>query len=283
MRKIKPREYFLEIEHILAKYYDLAEATSMASILFGEYLKIDRAKLIINDEVMLNEDSEQKIEDCLEDLKRFIPIQYIIGSAPFFGREFSVNNNVLIPRPETEELVEWIISENKEKDRVLDIGTGTGCIPITLNLELDLEAYALDVSEEALFTAKQNSQHLAASVEFFHIDVLLEKLPISHLNIIVSNPPYVLQKEKIKMEKNVLDHEPGLALFVPDSRPLLFYEEIANKSITHLIPGGKLYFEINENFSAEVVSMLQENGFQDIEVRKDINGRDRMVRGVTPS
>ena len=280
MRKLKPRDYFIEIEQELSRYYDLSEASSLTRIILEEFLLIDRTKLVINDEVTLSQENLDKISQVIEKLQAFIPIQYIIGHAPFFGRDFVVTNSVLIPRPETEELVDWIIKDNQDHVKLLDIGTGTGCIPITIAKETGLKTYGIDVSDKALEVASKNQEKHGANTEFSHLDILLDSLPFSDLDIIVSNPPYIQEKEKIAMHQNVVDHEPGLALFVPDDRPLMFYEEIADVAQHKLNPSGILFFEINEAFGKEVVKMMEQKGFSGIELRQDLNGKDRMVKGI---
>lgn len=217
-----------------------------------------------------------------ERLKRGEPIQYIIGKAPFYGREFLVSPATLIPRNETEELVHLIIKENPQQGlRILDIGTGTGCIPISLFLEMkEPEVYALDISLEALKVARQNAKSLKAEVNFLQGDILRERIPLESLDILVSNPPYIPEKGKAEMHKNVLDFEPGLALFVPDEDPLLFYRRIAELGREHLKKGGRLYFEIHEDFGPETVDLLESMGYQEVRLIQDLNGKNRIVTAV---
>jgi release factor glutamine methyltransferase len=206
-----------------------------------------------------------------------------LGEAHFFGRSFRVNPNVLIPRPETEELILTTKKylANKQNPKILDIGTGSGCIPVTLALEIkNSEIFATDISEAALKTASENASLLRANVNFIRHDILREKLPFTELDLIVSNPPYITEREKAGMEKNVLDHEPGIALFVPDENPLLFYNAIASKAFAALATGGLLLTEINELFGNETAKVFFENGFDQIEILKDINGKNRIVKGV---
>jgi len=223
------------------------------------------------------------LEEALVQLEKGHPIQYITGYAPFYGREFQVNSSVLIPRNETEELVHLILAENQQKGlRLLDIGTGSGCIPITLALEMDdPHITTVDVSEAALEVARLNAdQYQTDAIQFMHCDVLHEELPVGDLDVIVSNPPYVRESEKAHMHTNVIDHEPHLALFVPEDDPLVFYRVIAAKGMSSLKAGGKLYFEINEALGTEVIALLTSLGYTDIVLRRDLNDRDRMVRAV---
>jgi release factor glutamine methyltransferase len=210
------------------------------------------------------------------------PIQYILGEAPFYGREFKVNASVLIPRNETEELVHLIIKENKKLNlRILDIGTGSGCIPISLALEIpSSKTFALDISKEALEVAKDNAKKHEESIIFFQVDILNEDIPVKDLDIIVSNPPYVCESEKSLMHENVLNFEPHLALFVKDNDPLVFYKIIAKKAKSALKSSGKLYFEINEAFGEKVQYLLEEQGYREISIIQDLNNKDRIVKAV---
>jgi release factor glutamine methyltransferase len=207
------------------------------------------------------------------------PIQYILGEAPFYGRNFSVSRDTLIPRNETEELVHRILKENPKSGlRVLDLGTGTGCISITLALELkDPEVYALDVSVEALDVARKNAAQLGANVGFLEGDLLgaIPNLPL--FDVLVSNPPYVPLRDKEEMHANVLNFEPHLALFVPDEDPLLFYRAIGSWGQQLLKTGGKLYLEIYENLANELVQLLLSQGYNQVQVHPDLNGKNRMI------
>lgn len=258
--------------------YERQEAESLISWLFEHHLGLGRS------------DFSQKVEELtfpdllyrdFERLKTGEPIQYILGKAPFYGREFIVSPGTLIPRNETEELVHLIIKENRRPGlRILDIGTGSGCIPISLALEMDrAEVYAVDVSEEALAVADQNAADLGAEVAFSKCDILAEVPDVRELDILVSNPPYIPEQEKSQMHKNVLEFEPELALFVSDEDPLVFYREIALKGKLLLKAGGKLYFEINEKYGTEVAGLMQESGYSEVRVIKDLNGKERIVVG----
>lgn len=223
------------------------------------------------------------LDDVVRRINQHEPVQYVIGEAEFYGRKFRVNSSVLIPRPETEELVRTVLSLARKKTslRILDIGTGSGCIPITLALELrHASVFAIDVSDRALQTATENARALNAAVNFRRIDFLYEGLHEEPFDIIVSNPPYIAASEKSSMSSNVVDYEPHLALFVPDDDPLIFYRAIATKSGTMLKQGGKVAVEINERLGAEVVRLFSEAGFGEVKLIRDISGKDRIITAV---
>jgi release factor glutamine methyltransferase len=219
----------------------------------------------------------------LEKLKIQIPIQYIIGTTHFYGLEFIVDENVLIPRPETEELVDWIVKLNsklskKKNLKILDIGTGSGCIAVSLAKNIpNSEVFAIDVSEKALAIAKKNAILNKVPVTFLHKNILETKDLNQKFDIIVSNPPYVRNLEKAEIKPNVLDNEPHLALFVPDNDPLIFYKKIAELAAANLNPNGQLFFEINQYLGKETQELLEYIGLKNIELRKDIYGNDRMI------
>lgn len=263
----------------LSQLYPKSEAESLVLWLFEEYLGFKKSDLA--KEIQF-ENIPENLRGAFAKLLSGKPIQYILGKAPFYGREFFVDPSVLIPRNETEELVHWIIQENKSTNlRILDIGTGTGCIPISLDLVMRRpRVYGLDISKEALEMAKKNNTTLGAGVQFIEADILNQAIDLSELDIIVSNPPYVLESEKGQMHPNVLDHEPHLALFVANDDALLFYESIARKAKDALKIAGKLYFEINESKGVAVSRLLENLGYSNIEIRKDLNGKDRMVRAM---
>lgn len=259
-----------------------------------EYLhNLKRVDVALNPNFELSEAEVGKWNAILAQLQLEKPIQYITGEAWFYGLQFEVNENTLIPRPETEELVEWIIeswkSENQKRINILDIGTGTGCIPITLKTNLpQANVSAIDVSEMALEVAKRNAELNKVEVNFIQANILevedvskiqtsISQLP-TNFDIIVSNPPYVRNLEKQEIKKNVLDYEPHLALFVEDTDALLFYRKIAQLAIKNLSPNGLLFFEINQYLGKETVELLENLGFKNIELKKDIYGNDRMIR-----
>jgi release factor glutamine methyltransferase len=232
--------------------------------------------------VEMSEEKTADLEEMTGELLQMRPVQYVIGTAWFFNLPFQVNEAVLIPRPETEELVQWILEEKETRQSasILDIGTGSGCIPIALkNNWPEAEVYALDVSEEALDVAKANAMALNTEVHFQKANILEEKeWPQQQFDVIVSNPPYIPVQESSMLEKNVTDWEPHLALFVPDNDPLMFYRKIASFAKQHLTPGGALYFECHQQFANAVVAMLEKQGFT-AAMKQDLFGNERMVKG----
>lgn len=273
------RDLYKSYKIQLSSIYSIEESGELGYWLLEHYLNIGRGDLLEHKEIA---QVPLALEQALHELLKQKPIQYILGKAPFYGREFKVNPAVLIPRNETEELVHLIIKENTiPNPAILDIGTGSGCIPITLDLEIPgARVAALDISIEALEIAKANATLLASTVEFYKIDILTQPIPVDNLDIIVSNPPYVKHSEKNLMHSNVLDHEPHLALFVFDDDPLLFYREIAIKAKKSLKCGGKLYFEINEALGEETKNLLLAQGYQQLRIHQDLNGKDRMVSAI---
>ena len=259
--------------------YDVKEAENLVNWLLEHHLGMRRIDMM---RFLEEKDLPQKLWEDFDRLKAGEPIQYILGKAPFYGREFLVNSATLIPRNETEELVHLILKENKSEGlKVLDIGTGTGCIPISLALEMNRsEMYGLDISKDALTIAAKNAKMLHASVTFLACNILEENPEVNDLDILVSNPPYIPEKGKSEIHQNVLDFEPGLALFVPDNDPLLFYRVIAEKGQKLLKPDGKLYFEIHEDFGKEVEELIRNLGYSGIRVLKDLNDKDRMIVAI---
>lgn len=271
-----------ELEGIFPK----AEIESLTGLIFEKIRGYSRTRLLLSREEELSEQELHEIEKIVSRLKKHEPIQYILGQTEFYGLPFYTPPGVLIPRPETEELVQWIIRENDlSTPAILDMGTGSGCIPVALKKNIaQAQVMACDISPLCLQTARANAELNAVQISVIEYDILTHRpsLDFSPLDIVVSNPPYVRESEKLLMEKNVLEYEPALALFVPDTNPLLFYNQIADFSLMHLKPEGKLYFEINEAFGEETVAMLHSKGYTNVELRKDINGRDRMIRAVVP-
>ncbi|MGV3461079.1 MAG: peptide chain release factor N(5)-glutamine methyltransferase [Flavobacterium sp.] len=271
------RTYFLEK---LAPVFDATESENFFAITLEELKGWKRIDFAMNPEYEMNGDEIAEWNGILTQLEAQRPIQYIFGKAHFYGLEFKVDENTLIPRPETEELVEWIVNDSKNEREltVLDIGTGSGCIAISLAKNLNGAAVsAIDVSEKALAIAKENAKANDADVTLHLVNILdAEALPQT-FDIIVSNPPYVRHLEKVEIKRNVLEHEPHLALFVEDDDPLLFYRKIAQLAKTHLDQNGRLYFEINQYLGPETVAMLEAEGFKDVILRKDMMGNDRMV------
>ncbi|MFZ4796960.1 MAG: peptide chain release factor N(5)-glutamine methyltransferase [Bacteroidia bacterium] len=270
----------------LQTIYDLEEAKAIANNVFEEVLLVKSHQIkILN--LALSEEEEANLMDILERLLLHEPIQYILGNAWFYGNKFKVNTDVLIPRSETEELVELVIEkininfENENTSfQLIDIGTGSGCIAISLKLALpNWQVFGLDKSTKAIEIAKQNAKSLNANVQFIDDDILnIQHAETCQLfDVIVSNPPYILEQEQVAMNKNVLAFEPHEALFVNNNSPLIFYEAIANYALQFLKTNGFLFFEINQAFGKETAKMIADKGFEEIELMKDINQNDRMI------
>jgi release factor glutamine methyltransferase len=268
----------------LAGSFSKEEIESLVFLIFEKLKGYSRTQFLLASDMELSNEESMIIEKIVTRLKNHEPIQYIIGETEFYGLPFYSVPGVLIPRPETEELVQWIIQENQlPAPKVLDIGTGSGCIAVSLKKNIpQATVHACDISPVCLETTQRNARLNAVEVSVFEYDVLnnTPEIDFPQLDIIVSNPPYVRDSEKHDMQKNVLDFEPGLALFVPDGNALLFYEYIAEFSMRHLRNGGYLYLEINEVFGQECLSMLREKGLEDAMLKKDINGKDRMIRSM---
>ncbi|MFK7747019.1 MAG: peptide chain release factor N(5)-glutamine methyltransferase [Kordia sp.] len=276
----------------LDEMYGKDEVNSFFFMLTEAYFGLERFALALDPDFVITKAQETPMFSALSELKLEKPIQHIVGKAHFYGLEFLVNEHTLIPRPETEELVQWILDAEKnntatETLRILDIGTGSGCIAIALQKNLpNTKVYAMDISENALQVARKNATSNDVSVEFIQADVLpLEDLNVFgedelKFDIIVSNPPYVRNVEKAEMRKNVLEFEPDSALFVEDDDPLIFYDKIANLAKANLITNGSLYFEINQYLGKEMIDLLEEKQFQNIELKQDIFGVDRMTKCV---
>ncbi|PKP12361.1 MAG: peptide chain release factor N(5)-glutamine methyltransferase [Bacteroidetes bacterium HGW-Bacteroidetes-3] len=271
------RYFFL----MLSNAYPETEIQSFFTILVEYKLHLSRIQLALEHNFELDNDDLDFLQNALLKLKNQIPIQYIVGETTFYGLMFEVDKNVLIPRPETEELVEWIVKNHKNRNslKILDVGTGSGCIAISLAKNLpNAKVSALDISAEALTIAKNNAILNNVTIDFINADILtISKLPDT-FDIIVSNPPYVRELEKAQMQQNVLSNEPHIALFVKDENPLLFYDKIAELAKNYLTKNGVLYFEINQYLGRETVDLLKSKGFKNIEVKKDIYGVDRMVK-----
>ncbi|RWY54219.1 peptide chain release factor N(5)-glutamine methyltransferase [Mucilaginibacter gilvus] len=288
MKTIK--DVFLNFHQVLDELYGAQETEAITLMVLSEITDLSRAKIKAFPEDDVPTDAREKLPAILTELKTCKPVQYILGSTEFYGLSFLVNPATLIPRPETEELVEWALLslklnvESQKSFSILDIGTGSGCIAISLKKNLpDAAVTAVDISAEALQTAKQNAVINEVDVEFIEVDVLkVSKSEIENrkFEIIISNPPYVTLHDKTLMHTNVTDFEPHSALFVPEDDPLLFYKAIADFAAEKLITGGLLFFEINEAFGKETVELLADKGFTNIELRKDMSGRDRMVKAT---
>lgn len=279
----------------LLSYYDTREAAQICDWVLEHVSGKKRIDRLIEKEAVLTADQESRLAQVLAELQSHRPIQYVLGEAWFAGMQFFVNEAVLIPRPETEELVEWIVEDRLNAERLtlnaeqriknlLDIGTGSGCIPISLVKKLPhWSVSSIDVSEAALTVARKNAANLAADVLFLQADFLDESqwphLPV--VDLIVSNPPYIKVAEQETMARHVLDFEPSLALFVPDNDALLFYRKIAAFGKTHLRVGGAVFVEINEALGEETVHLFEQQGYT-VTLRKDLQGKDRMIKATLP-
>jgi release factor glutamine methyltransferase len=283
----------------LNKVYETKEIQAITLLAISEISGLSKASIKAFPERELSNEQTQKLKNTLAQLQTGEPIQYILGITEFYGLPFKVNPSVLIPRPETEELVEWILSSTGERQKVkgerlaqfaggvLDIGTGSGCIAISLKKNLQqAQVSAIDISEGALQTAKENAELNEVEVSFIHEDILnLQPEPrnpnlATAYQIIVSNPPYVTLDDKKQMHTNVTNFEPHTALFVPEHDPLIFYKAIADFALVNLTPNGLLFFEINELYGQETVKLLKDKGFIGTELRKDMSGRDRMIKAI---
>lgn len=281
MRIKEYRSYFIKE---LTPIYDVGEVESFFYLILEDKQQLRRIDLALTPDLSFSERDVLLWDELVQQLKLEIPIQYLLGKTSFYGLDFAVNDAVLIPRQETEELVDWIVSTvNSEKAdlplRILDIGTGSGCIAISLAKNIkNATVFAIDVSEEALAIARKNAVNNKVVVTFISQNILETVDLEQRFDIIVSNPPYVRNLEKQEIKKNVLDNEPHLALFVADDDALIFYTKIAQLARKNLTSSGHLFFEINQYLGQEMVELLQSLNFKNIELRKDIYGNDRMVK-----
>jgi release factor glutamine methyltransferase len=276
---INSKTLFHQLQKKITLNEEEGEIKSILYLLFEKEFGLSRIEILTGKEI--EDINEVQLKKYIERINHQEPIQYVLGEAYFFGRKFQVNRSVLVPRPETELIVSLVKDEKLLAPYVLDIGTGSGCIAISLALEISsATVHALDISEGALSIAKENAVRLNVNVDFIQVDIL-NQLPIfSNLDVIVSNPPYVMEKEKITTDKNVLDYEPHLALFVADHNPLQFYKVIADKGKQILKPNGKIFVEINCQFGKEVAKLFQDHGFKSVEIIKDMGGKDRVVKAT---
>ena len=296
-------DVFAYFKQSLVKHYDDREIEAITLLTISEICNLSKAKIKAFPELELSLQQLEKLNDISTRLQTSELIQYILGKTEFYGLPFNVNPSVLIPRPETEELVEWVISSvgsgelgvvngewavmngKKSMGRILDIGSGSGCIAISLKKNLPgFNVSSIDISKSALKTAKENARLNEVDIDFIEADILNKALwpqisnPESQISIIVSNPPYVILHDKTKMHTNVTDFEPHNALFVPEDDPLIFYKAIADYALLNLSKNGLLFFEINESYGNDIVGLLADKGFKNIGLRKDLSGRDRMIR-----
>jgi release factor glutamine methyltransferase len=271
-----------ELWHLLAPLYGDGEAKAIARLVFEVRFGLSMSDICLGKDTQLSANNQTELKGIADRLLEQEPIQYVLGQADFCGRTFMVNEHVLIPRPETEELCQWINSQDASpRVRLLDIGTGSGCIAITLAaMYPKAEVTAWDISPEALEVARENAKRTHVNVSFEQIDILHLPSNLLHqtYDLIVSNPPYICNKERACMEANVLEHEPHTALFVPDDDPLLFYRAIAQYGQTALEPEGWLYFEINPLYAQPLSDMLHMMSYHDIELKLDQYGKQRMIR-----
>ncbi len=273
------RAYFREE---LKELYEPEEIESLCFLTFDHVLQMNRVEVSLSRKSELSQGNLNGLNEVLTLLKKTIPIQYIIGKTEFYGLEFQVNPHTLIPRPETEELVEWMLASKEVREhrelKILDIGTGSGCIAISLAKNMaDAQVEAIDTSQNALATASQNAKANQVDVDFYHQNIL-EAVEIAQYDMIVSNPPYVRSQEKKAMRANVLNNEPDSALYVPDEDPLLFYRKIGFLAFEYLAEDGTLFFEINEYLGDETIALLKIIGFTEVQLKKDMFGKDRMIR-----
>lgn len=277
------KEVFKSLQNALKDHYDVHEAQSMMKILVMHYLKISNLQWLTKDFVDPTSEQLEDIKNAVARLLKDEPLQYILGEADFYDLTFGVTPSVLIPRPETEELVEWILTSVDKDVDILDIGTGSGCIPISLKKHLPKsDVSSMDYSTDAIEVAKSNALRNGVDVQFYHDDALnfSDKMYEMSWDVIVSNPPYIRVLEKVEMRDNVLDYEPEMALFVSNEDPLIFYREIAKYAMKTLKSGGMLFFEINQYLGQETVALLDLLGFVDIQLRKDLSGNDRMIKAT---
>jgi release factor glutamine methyltransferase len=273
-----------EINHSIAPIYEKGEADNITEIVMEHITRWSRPERILNKEIPLSLTQRNLLAQIILRLQQHEPIQYLINEAWFAGMIFYVDKNVLIPRPETEELLDWIVKDHEQlatHKKILDIGTGSGCIAITLKNRIpNAEIWACDVSDEALNVARMNADALNATIDFVPLNFLDagQRKQLPHTDIIVSNPPYIPQKDKNDMKKNVLEFEPATALFVPDDDSLVFYKAIADFGKEKLNKKGSIYVEIHENIGEQVKNLFQSKDYSSVELRKDLQGKDRMIK-----
>jgi release factor glutamine methyltransferase len=280
-RTFTGREIYRKVSDILEPIWEL-EASALTKFILTETLDITWMDLVSLPSIKIDKNKAVELESIIDRLLEMEPVQYILGYTYFLDRKINVSPEVLIPRPETEELVLAMTNLNKvQNPRILDIGTGSGCIGISLALELKVKSFtAIDKSSGALKVAESNARKYGIDMIRLNLDILKDKIPLSDYHIIVSNPPYVKPSEKKLMKKNVLDYEPMEALIVPEENPLIFYKKIISNSVDILRPDGMLFFEINEMYGEEVKELLLDSNYMNVNVNQDIHGKDRIVYGM---
>lgn len=279
-----------KITKSIATIYHESEAKNIAELIIEHITKQSRIESFLKKQKDLSEEETKLLDQSIDRLKKHEPVQYVTNECWFANMKFYVDKNVLIPRPETEELVDWVVRDTSLKSevrnqrsevRILDVGTGSGCIAIALKKKLQLaEIWACDISDEALNIARMNADLLNATIDFVGIDFLdqIQRNQLPQVDLVICNPPYVPEKDKIEMKKNVADHEPATALFVTNYDPLIFYKAIAEFGKEKLDKNGNIYVEIHEDFANEVRSLFSLKGYQSIEIKKDLQGKDRMIK-----
>ncbi|XZF14041.1 peptide chain release factor N(5)-glutamine methyltransferase [Chitinophagaceae bacterium MMS25-I14] len=276
---------FYTVKQQLQPLYDAQEAATIAHELLFHITGLDKLQRLVQKDHPLDTAQEQQLQAGLQQLAAGVPLQYVTGTAWFMGRELTVNKNVLIPRPETEELVDMIITDNAERENisVIDIGTGSGCIPVSLKLSIPTaDVSAIDVSADALSVAQNNAARYNAAIQFLQLDFLDEtkRAALSSFDIVVSNPPYIPNAYKSDMHTNVKDHEPSLALFVPDEEPLLFYKAIADFGLSHLKENGTIYCELHADHAKQTAEMFADKGYEAVALFNDMHGNVRMLKAT---
>lgn len=285
------RTFYNKLNHSLSDLYPKSEIRIFGNLILKKITDLSLARILADKDMVLSPEQSEEADQIIERLTNYEPIHYVLGETEFFNLKFKVNPDVLIPRPETEELVEWVSDDLKfvesssdsaeQNMKILDIGTGCGCIPVALKKHHPkAQISAMDVSAEALVVAKENGVLNQTDVGFFQDDILNPKADERKWNIIVSNPPYIPLDEKVNIDKQVKSYEPHVALFSPTEEPLLFYHSIAKYALQHLEPDGKIYLETHKNLSRDVAMLLGEYGFKDVIIRTDMSGNERMVRAV---
>ena len=285
------RTFYNKLNHSLSDLYPKSEIRIFGNLILKKITDLSLARILADKDMVLSPEQSEEADQIIERLTNYEPIHYVLGETEFFNLKFKVNPDVLIPRPETEELVEWVSDDLKfvesssdsaeQNVKILDIGTGCGCIPVALKKHHPkAQIYAMDVSAESLVVSKENGALNQTDVGFFQDDILNPKADERKWNIIVSNPPYIPLDEKVDIDKQVKSYEPHVALFSPTEEPLLFYHSIAKYALQHLEPDGKIYLETHKNLSRDVAMLLGEYGFKDVIIRTDMSGNERMVRAV---
>ena len=275
------RDILPYFERELTQFYSNKEVQNMAFWCIHSISKLSRSEYLLSSNSLLSKDTVSFYQSVVSRLQKFEPLQYILGECEFYGLSLKVSPSCLIPRPETEELVHWILQHNFTN--VLDIGTGSACIPIALAKHKEAQITALDISSDALSIARENAKKNTVDIHFIEHNIFNDIDLKTSFDLIVSNPPYVLESEKTLMNNNVLDYEPHLALFVSDNDALIYYKRIIDFSKVHLQREGLLFLEINEQKSVEIKDLLENNGFENVLIKKDMQGKNRMVKAVRKS